>query len=616
MSSNAAPLSSPPAMTRMDSAFASPISTANSFVATSPTTTHPTRADNETSWRNSIKDTTPEILDGIAEEIEIKLNQLVNAHLSHQGNDDNQTFLDGLRAIRRICQAWTNYPGINGFIGTVEICDMDYSKTAFEVVKPAVPKVSIHWLIAQVMSCKIIEASLMDSLDVDTVLNDVVRGACRTYLTWYTVAEDLGALDLAAFEDEEMPDTYTYSCMISTETAEKLFKQQKKQSGKRKKSIVSSSPLTSPPADLDDGSVKIYTPGKLAKTASGISSKRGADKKRKAEDDAADSSPQHVDQKKRKIAKGKSRLSKAVVIEESADDDEQGPSEAAKKPRKQRKTLDHDQQAWLRDEHDLLFQLVLDHKDWDLHEIYVFFNTILSGTAYRSEGSKWPEDFCKYRTTFVPYPTDGMTKAQAREKDQGWRSFASVRNRTQWFLTVVRKWRRSDKSKEWMKPQWDMCAINEAATWRKEDGTPAPPVTEGQYAVYTTTNLPDYYLLCEVAEDIENLRAQGRVPVYVPQPAAPGDDVEDYEAFVMAQEEDDVLDTDAEDGDTQDNHDHKDSLLTSDAALASELQAEYDAEAEAIATATAADAGFEDREHAGSEQLKAGASDNGNVGKV
>lgn len=363
----------------------------------------------------------------------------------------------------------------------------------------------------------------------------------------------------------------------------------------RKGAVESSSPLSSPPADLDTDAVHIYASGKVLKRAT-RSLKRITGRKRKAGDnnDATEQSAP----KARKTAKGKAKLSKATVIEDSDDEEQKDggdPKQPGKKTRKDRRKLDGPQQPWTSDEHNLLFQLVLDHLgiDWDLHRIYVEFNKILSDTAVRPEGCKLPAGECNFRTTWIPYTGGGVSKEVARRHDQKWRSFESLRNRVQWFLAVVKKWRRSDKSKAWMRPLWEPCEDNEAETWPKRNGEPAPPKVHGQYSVHACASLWDYYALNEVAEKVGKLKKEGKFPDHVPEEAAPGDDVEDIDAFVIAQEEDDVppkADGKGEQGgdDGAVEEGSEDSQITSEAAVAKKLQAEYDAEGEALLAARAA----------------------------
>ena len=560
----------------------------------------PTRAQNEKHWRDSLGDADKRMLTGIAAEIEAKLKDLVKERITGNNANDGQVMLDALHGTRRICQAWTKYPGVNGFISEVEITEMDYLRTAFEAVKPCEPNVSVQWWIAKATCGKIFEASQDADADADAnaVLAEVVRGASAAYCILYDFAESFVAFELADCLDDQEPDTYTHSGLISSETAEELSKGQKTDAAKKKRApkeklVESSSLLTLPPADQEDDAIKIYTSGKLLKHASGTSKKTAGRKRKAKEDDNATEQPAP---KTRKTGKGRAKLFVTSVIEDSDDEEKKGgddPKRPVAKTRKQRRKLDGPQEPWLSDEHNLLFTLVLYHPDWDLHKVYVEFNKTLSDTAVRPEGSKLPAGECKFRTTWIPYTGAGMSKDAARARDQKWRSFASLRNRVQWFLTIVTKWRDSDKSKAWMRPLWDPCMDNEAATWPKKDKTPAPPVVRGQYAVYDCASLWDYYALNQVAESVEELKKDGKFPDHVPEGPAEGDDVENLEEFVACQEEDDVQpaknkEDEEEQADGVDEEEGEDSHITSAAAIAKELQAKYDAGGEAILAARAA----------------------------
>jgi hypothetical protein len=89
---------------------------------------------------------------------------------------------------------------------------------------------------------------------------------------------------------------------------------------------------------------------------------------------------------------------------------------------------------WLKDEDDLVKQMIVDHPDWPMPKVYREYSIQVANTPYQRVGQVLPE----YRADFVEFPKDIIASDKERRKyDIAWRTYESVRQHTENFKAHV-----------------------------------------------------------------------------------------------------------------------------------------------------------------------------------
>jgi hypothetical protein len=89
---------------------------------------------------------------------------------------------------------------------------------------------------------------------------------------------------------------------------------------------------------------------------------------------------------------------------------------------------------WLRDEDDLVKQMIVGHPTWPMPQVYREYSLQVANTPYQRHGQVLPG----YRADFVEFPKDIIASDKERRKyDIAWRTYESVRQHTEKFKTNV-----------------------------------------------------------------------------------------------------------------------------------------------------------------------------------
>jgi hypothetical protein len=89
---------------------------------------------------------------------------------------------------------------------------------------------------------------------------------------------------------------------------------------------------------------------------------------------------------------------------------------------------------WLKDEDDLVKQMIVDHPTWPMPQVYREYSIQVANTLYQRAGQVLPE----YRADFVEFPKDIIASDKERRKyDIAWRTYESVRQHTEKFKAHV-----------------------------------------------------------------------------------------------------------------------------------------------------------------------------------
>lgn len=147
---------------------------------------------------------------------------------------------------------------------------------------------------------------------------------------------------------------------------------------------------------------------------------------------------------------------------------------------------------WLKDEDDEVKQLVVDHPDWPMPQIYREYSTRIANTAYQHDGMLTVE----YRADFVEFPKGIIVSDKERRKyDIAWRTYESVRQHTEKFKANVSSAKTSPPY------AWEPAQVNLAAELPKRPPpprpdffnnharTPVPPVNGSIATVASTTSV-------------------------------------------------------------------------------------------------------------------------------
>lgn len=142
---------------------------------------------------------------------------------------------------------------------------------------------------------------------------------------------------------------------------------------------------------------------------------------------------------------------------------------------------------WLKDEDDLGKQLVIDHPDWQMPEIYREFNRQLANTAYQTDKMKTLE----YRADWVEFPRhdvhgNAINDKSARKLNICWRTYESVRQHLEKHKAKV------NNSDEPRPITWKELTANPVAHLPKR--TPPPRPTYFKDGKTLVDRLPDEYL--------------------------------------------------------------------------------------------------------------------------
>jgi len=120
---------------------------------------------------------------------------------------------------------------------------------------------------------------------------------------------------------------------------------------------------------------------------------------------------------------------------------------------------------WLRDEDDVVHQLIVDHPDWPMPRVYREYSARVANTPYQRQGQATVE----YRADFVEFPTGIVVGDKERRKyDIAWRTYESVRQHTEKFKASV------SSSKTSPPYTWEPAQANLAAGMPERAPPPRP----------------------------------------------------------------------------------------------------------------------------------------------
>jgi hypothetical protein len=120
---------------------------------------------------------------------------------------------------------------------------------------------------------------------------------------------------------------------------------------------------------------------------------------------------------------------------------------------------------WLKDEDDLVKQMIVDHPELPMPAIYRAYSQEVANTPYQRIGQASVE----YRADFVEFPKGIIASDKERRKfDISWRTYESVRQHCESFKAMVS---RANTSAPFT---WDECQANQAAGQPKRAPPPRP----------------------------------------------------------------------------------------------------------------------------------------------
>jgi hypothetical protein len=120
---------------------------------------------------------------------------------------------------------------------------------------------------------------------------------------------------------------------------------------------------------------------------------------------------------------------------------------------------------WLKDEDDLVKQMIVDHPTWPMPTVYLEYSIAVANTPYQRAGQVLVE----YRADFVPFPKGIIASDKERRKyDIAWRTYESVRQHTEKFKANVSN---ADSSPPYT---WEPAQDNLVAGQPKRAPTPRP----------------------------------------------------------------------------------------------------------------------------------------------
>jgi hypothetical protein len=120
---------------------------------------------------------------------------------------------------------------------------------------------------------------------------------------------------------------------------------------------------------------------------------------------------------------------------------------------------------WLKDEDDLVKNMIVAHPDWPMPTIYREYSFQVANTPYQRIGQATVE----YRADFVEFPKGIIVSDKERRKfDIAWRTYESVRQHCESFKANVSKAHTSPPY------TWEECQANQAAGQPKRAPPPRP----------------------------------------------------------------------------------------------------------------------------------------------
>jgi hypothetical protein len=385
----------------------------------------------------------------------------------------------GLYALRSILTAWLKYPAVGGRLegAPIGVVDFMYTARSAPVEQPAGQLAAQY---ARIMANTVdppqddFESAPHAQLRVNNCFLAIKKQfmALFVLLDEYTLTDYLFDKDISS-EDEAAPKTYRLSAIAALHppsTAAHLM------SAKGLMEATEDEEDDNQHVFVDDGVLK--TKGEkhadlavqVAKAKKAVASKIKGGKKavpsreiKQGDEDDATNSKRPVE----KSTANKRKRSAPVASPEDADanvDDttsKPAPKKRAKStPATQKAASDKSSEKsptnnmpdmtgsvapniakrggaapkWLRDEDDIVKQMIVDHPDWPMPKIYQEYSAWVANTPYQRHGQLLVD----YRADFVEFPKGIIIGDKERRKyDIAWRTYESVRQHTEKFKANV-----------------------------------------------------------------------------------------------------------------------------------------------------------------------------------